>query len=1079
MSWIFSWEEEALLGAPGGDEEGAVARAGEALLAACEAGWEGRQAVLDALERGLASARLRPRLLQVAAWLRAHTAALPHGAPLRLVRVPIETSSVREYLDLIIVPSVFDPEDWGMTFLEGLLRRPAGSALRVAELGTGTGWISLALLLATDAAQIVGYDLNPVAVQVSRLNALLNSYDALGRPRLGPEGSRGLLHERFQSAQSDLLKAALEQGESFDLIVGCIPQVLAPNPDLDPHRALREHDDSGLYDLSNYFVLQGVYEDQFGLGLLASALDQSVRALRPGGRVILNIAGRPGTAVIEAMFTRRGFLPQVIWRRRVRQAADTDIGVLASLEARTGNPFAFYMDRASREPIGAATAHALLQAGRPVWHDVRVYEAGLRFEREMRGFLQVVRELGGADLLAQLDLSQISEEQLGYLGALAERFREAPVAPYTEEEGSARLRAQVASYLRRFFGLPQRSCDVFLGPRRQEVLRALASSLTEPGQAALVSANLAPVYAVALEKAGLGLLRGHNDLDELTALVEALRPALVVVAPDPDDRRNFAGMRRLLEVCQRQRAVLVLEGSQDFEITSNLHRNPLLDLLAAQGHPPGVFVLIGLIKNRVYPALQPALLLGATSPLREALVAFAEATWSRNDTFAEHYYEHLFQELLSFQLSTPIEPVAAEVAPEGEPPLSRRALALLTLPAFQPSPQPWPGAGAPIRLDYGENELPIPDRLMKGLLLGFTELGAPGQHAREAIAGFCAATMNWPNHPDRLTLGAGVFPLLADAALTLRRLAGRPLTVALPTGHYGYLPPIFVQAGCEVVFGQTDPADHFLWTPAALDDLEARGHRVDILFLNHPSNPAGVLYPRARLAALAQWLEPRDTWVLSDEIFSLLDLGPEGGEVYNLLHAASPEGRLRKRILSFSGISKAFAAGGARLGWVYGEDEAVVSAMRALRSDEPSPHALIAAEALLRGFRGGNAADEGAAEVLSYLRQSRAALRERRDALVGVLAEAGITVPAGRPGGLFVFADFSPWEGRRWRAPDGELRRLEAARVDEALLLGAGLRVNPGSWAGAPGFARLCFSLRRVRFELALRSLRRFCAQLA
>lgn len=1084
MGWIFSWEDEALW-APRGREpdEVALARMGEAFLAACSSGWEGRQAALDALERGLRQPALLVPMLRLVAWLRRETQGLAQGAPFRLVRVPIETASVHEHLDLIIVPSVFDPEDWGTTFLEGLLRRPErqSTAPRVAELGTGTGWISLALLLATDIPEVVGYDLNPVAVQVSRINALINSYDDHCRPRLSraPGAQRRLLHERFTSAQSDLLKTALEQGQAFDLVVGCIPQVLAPNPDLDPELALREHDDSRLYDLSNYFVLQGVYEDQFGLGLLASALDQCVRALRPGGRVILNIAGRPGSAVIESMFTRRGFAPRIIWRRRVQQAADTDIGVLAQLETRTNNPFEFYMDRASREPVGAATAHALQQSGRAVWHDVRVYEATLRFERDMHSFLQGVRELGGEDLLAQLDLSRISEEQLSYLRALTERFRKAPVAPYTEEEGSAQLRAQVANYLRRFFGLGERSCEIFIGPQRQEVLRALAFTFAQPGEQVLVSANLAEVYQTALDKAGLRLLKGHNDLDELTELVQVLQPRMALVALSPDEQRNFAGMRRLLEVCQQQQTVLVFDGSQEFVITTNLHRNALLDLLAREGHPPHVFVLIGLVANRVYPKLQPALLLGAVPRVSRSLIAFAEATWSRNDTFAEHYYEHLFQEILSFQLAHPAIAQPHEETPEVGPALSTRAQALLALPAFAPAPRP---ATPPVRLDYGENELPIPDRLLKGLLLGFTELGAAAgsQTAREAVAGFCAVTMGWPCQPDALLLGAGVFPLLADAATALRRREGRALTVALPRGHYGYLPPIFVQAGCQVVTGPTRAEDDFLWTPAALDALEAQGHQVDILFLNHPSNPSGVVYPRELLGQLAAWAQARSTYVFCDEIFSLLDLGmgPQEDRAWSFLDHVDPHSSLRQRTLSFSGISKFFAAGGARLGWLLCEDPALLSEIRALRTDAPAQHTVIAAEALLRGFRGGVVGDDSAREVLDYLRQMRATLARRRQALWEVLRESGLQPPQGRPGGLFLFPDLEPWRDRRWVDEQGQKHLFEPERAQDILLRGAQIQVNPGSWAGVQGHARMCFSLRHVRFEVALRSLRRFCQSL-
>lgn len=50
-------------------------------------------------------------------------------------------------LTMMIIPSIFMPEDWSFTFYEGLNRHPASmfEDKTVAELGCGNGWISIAI----------------------------------------------------------------------------------------------------------------------------------------------------------------------------------------------------------------------------------------------------------------------------------------------------------------------------------------------------------------------------------------------------------------------------------------------------------------------------------------------------------------------------------------------------------------------------------------------------------------------------------------------------------------------------------------------------------------------------------------------------------------------------------------------------------------------------------------------------------------------------------------------------------------------------------------------------------------------
>lgn len=276
-------------------------------------------------------------------------------------------------LSLLLHEAVFEPEDWSRTFAEALLRQPQiFDGKTVVEVGTGSGWVSIALLLTSGARHICGLDLNPIAALVARLNAWLNGTT--------PDGSFvfaecGLpLPEAFTVSVSDLLQLPLARRQKFDHMIGCIPQVLHP----DPHCNSRSADSADdLYDLSNYCFAQGVLEDRFGLPLIARALDEAKQCLNPSALITLVLGGRPGMTVIENMFRRRGYDTRVLSTRRIPQAQDTNISSLVELERAYDIQFHFYTCADSKQSISASAAQELLASGVCPYHDLFVVQAAI------------------------------------------------------------------------------------------------------------------------------------------------------------------------------------------------------------------------------------------------------------------------------------------------------------------------------------------------------------------------------------------------------------------------------------------------------------------------------------------------------------------------------------------------------------------------------------------------------------------------------------------------------------------------------------------------------------------------------
>jgi len=60
-------------------------------------------------------------------------------------------------------------------------------------------------------------------------------------------------------------------------------------------------------------------EDQFGLGLIARAVEEGIAVIKPTGIMIFNMGGRPGHGVCERLFERRGFRITKLWQTKIIQ----------------------------------------------------------------------------------------------------------------------------------------------------------------------------------------------------------------------------------------------------------------------------------------------------------------------------------------------------------------------------------------------------------------------------------------------------------------------------------------------------------------------------------------------------------------------------------------------------------------------------------------------------------------------------------------------------------------------------------------------------------------------------------------
>ncbi|HEY0554523.1 MAG TPA: pyridoxal phosphate-dependent aminotransferase [Thermoanaerobaculia bacterium] len=198
--------------------------------------------------------------------------------------------------------------------------------------------------------------------------------------------------------------------------------------------------------------------------------------------------------------------------------------------------------------------------------------------------------------------------------------------------------------------------------------------------------------------------------------------------------------------------------------------------------------------------------------------------------------------------------------------------------------------------------------------------------------------------------------------------------------------------------------------------------RTIALYLNTPSNPAGMLIPRDWIAALAEWAAREDLWILADEVYE--DYVFEGEHTYTRPFA--PE-----RTFAAHSFSKAYGMAGNRCGYVVAPVEAVRELRKiGLHSFYSTPTASqIAALRVMGG--------PGDAWVARAREQYKATGAK-------VAARLGLPAPLGS---TFLFFDAAPFLDESGLG--GFLERC----VDRGLFLAPGPSFGP-----YPTHVRLCFT---------------------
>lgn len=356
-----------------------------------------------------------------------------------------------------------------------------------------------------------------------------------------------------------------------------------------------------------------------------------------------------------------------------------------------------------------------------------------------------------------------------------------------------------------------------------------------------------------------------------------------------------------------------------------------------------------------------------------------------------------------------------------------------------------------INMSVGEPDFDTPEHIKdaarKALKDGLTKYtpvdGTPG--LKQAIIQKFANENKLNYEPQQIMVSNGAKQGLFNLALAL---LGKGDEVIIPAPYWVSYPDMVLLADAEPVILQTGVIQSFKITPAQLE--QAINPRTRLIILNSPSNPSGLAYTRAELAALGSVIVRYPKIIVAtDDMYEHIYWGKE--PFVNIVNACPA---LYDRTIVFNGASKTYAMTGWRIGYAAGTPE-LIKAMTNIQSQSTSNPNSIAQAAVQAALEGDQ----------QCVRDMNSAYKERYELLFnGLNAIPGVKcLPTS--GTFYCFPSVH-------EILKNNPQFTSDSMLADYLLNHAGVSLLPGSAFGVAGCFRLSFAIDTAALTEALARLK-------
>lgn len=290
-----------------------------------------------------------------------------------------------------------------------------------------------------------------------------------------------------------------------------------------------------------------------------------------------------------------------------------------------------------------------------------------------------------------------------------------------------------------------------------------------------------------------------------------------------------------------------------------------------------------------------------------------------------------------------------------------------------------------INLTIGQPDFPMPEVVKDAYINAIKENKTTYSHnkglleTRTTVSKYFEQRYHFTYDPEEIIITNGASEALDTA---LRSIINQGDEILIPGPVYaGYIPLIQTLGGIPVFIDTTESS--FKLTPELIESHITQNTKA--ILLNYPTNPTGVTLSYNEAESLAQSLQDKEIFIISDEIYAENTFSGEHTSFAQFT-------QLRDQLLLIGGLSKSHSATGIRIGFLIGPEYLIekltfMHAYNCICANVPAQIACIAA------------LNEGL-EAPQYMNE---AYIERRDYLIERLEALGFELDAKPEGAFYIF----------------------------------------------------------------------------